>query len=73
MMAPLAVYLEVGPKRTFAGAVEWPGWCRSGRGEDEAREKLSGVVVQPAAVRGHRARPSRRPRPARAPLPGLVP
>ena len=32
----LAVYLEIGPKRTFAGAVEWPGWCRSGRGEDEA-------------------------------------
>jgi hypothetical protein len=25
------VYLEMGKKRTFAGAVGWPGWCRSGR------------------------------------------
>lgn len=36
MSQPLAVYLELGRKRTFAGAVEWPGWCRSGRGETEA-------------------------------------
>lgn len=27
------VYLEVGKKRTFAGAIDWPGWCRSGRDE----------------------------------------
>lgn len=25
------VYVEAGVKRTFAGALEWPGWCRSGR------------------------------------------
>ena len=37
---PLAVYLEIGPKRTFAGAIEWPGWCRSGRGEEEALAAL---------------------------------
>ena len=36
----LAVYLEVGPKRTFAGAIEWPGWCRIGRGEEEALDAL---------------------------------
>jgi hypothetical protein len=30
------VYVEVGTKRVFAGAVEWPGWCRSGRTEDDA-------------------------------------
>ena len=24
----------------FAGALEWPGWCRSGRGEDGALEAL---------------------------------
>ena len=24
------VYLECGTKRTFAGAVDWPGWCRQG-------------------------------------------
>ncbi len=34
------VYLESAPKRTFAGAVDWPGWCRSGRGEDEALAAL---------------------------------
>ncbi len=27
------VYLEFGTKRAFAGAVDWPGWCRSGRDE----------------------------------------
>ncbi len=37
---PVAVYLEIGQKRTFAGAIEWPGWCRSGRGEDEALAAL---------------------------------
>ena len=40
MTEPLAVYLEVTPKRTFAGAVEWPGWCRSGKTVDEALEAL---------------------------------
>jgi len=30
------VYLEVGAKRVFAGALEWPGWCRGDRDEDAA-------------------------------------
>jgi hypothetical protein len=30
------VHLEVGKKRVFAAAVEWPGWCRGGRTEDDA-------------------------------------
>jgi nitroreductase len=34
------VYVEVTPKRTFAGAVEWPGWCRSGKTVDDALEAL---------------------------------
>ncbi len=34
------VYLEVGKKRTFAGAVDWPGWCRSGRDEASALQAL---------------------------------
>lgn len=34
------VYLEIGKKRTFAGAIEWPGWCRSGRDEDAALQAL---------------------------------
>ncbi|HLO33232.1 MAG TPA: hypothetical protein VK249_29055 [Anaerolineales bacterium] len=34
------VYLEIGAKRTFAGALDWPGWCRSGRDEDSALQAL---------------------------------
>src|SRR5689334_1648425 len=34
------VYLEIGKKRTFAGAIDWPGWCRSGRDEDMALQAL---------------------------------
>lgn len=32
--------LEVGTKRVFASALEWPGWCRSARGEDAALAAL---------------------------------
>jgi hypothetical protein len=34
------VYLEIGKKRTFAGAIDWPGWCRSGRDEESALQAL---------------------------------
>ncbi len=30
------VYLEVGSRRTFAAALDWPGWCRMGRDEAAA-------------------------------------
>jgi hypothetical protein len=30
------VFVEAGRKRTFAGASDWPGWCRSGRDQQEA-------------------------------------
>src|SRR5829696_4263154 len=36
----IAVYLEVGPQRTFAGALDWPGWARSGRDEEAALRAL---------------------------------
>ena len=35
-----AVYLEIGKKKVFAGAVEWPGWCRPGRDEASAMQAL---------------------------------
>jgi len=35
------VYLELGNKRTFAGAIDWPGWCRSGRDEGAALQALA--------------------------------
>lgn len=38
---PIAVYLEVGQKKVFAGALDWPGWCRSGRDEKAALAALA--------------------------------
>ena len=40
MTGPIDVYLEIGKKRTFAGAIDWPGWCRSGRDEESALQAL---------------------------------
>jgi hypothetical protein len=42
------VYLEKGQKRTFAGALDWPGWCRAGRDEESALQALfdSGLHYQ---------------------------
>jgi hypothetical protein len=34
------VVIETGSKRMFASAIDWPGWCRSARTEDEALEAL---------------------------------
>lgn len=34
------VYLESGQKRVFAAAVDWPGWCRSGKDEGSALQAL---------------------------------
>ena len=39
-MKKIKVYLEIGQKKTFAGAVDWPGWCRSGRDEESALQSL---------------------------------
>jgi hypothetical protein len=44
------VYLEVGAKRTFAGALDWPGWCRSGRDEERALEALLAAAPRYAAA-----------------------
>ena len=38
--AQTEVYLEVGQKKIFAGALDWPGWCRSGRDEEAALAAL---------------------------------
>ncbi|HEX2089188.1 MAG TPA: DinB family protein [Actinomycetota bacterium] len=44
------IYLEVGTRRVFAGALTWPGWCRSGRTEDAAIETLHDYARRYAAV-----------------------
>jgi hypothetical protein len=36
----IEVYVEKGQKRTFAGAIEWPGWCRSAQDEAGALQAL---------------------------------
>ena len=46
----MRVYLEVGAKRVFACAEDWPGWCRSGRTEEAAIEALLSYADRYAAV-----------------------
>ena len=31
---------EIGSKRTFASAIDWPGWCRAGKGQELALQAL---------------------------------
>src|SRR5256885_1623306 len=55
------VYLEVGEKRVFAGAVDWPGWNRSGKTEEAALETLAEYGPRYAdAVRAGGLRPPAR-------------
>jgi hypothetical protein len=49
---PTEVLLEVVPKRTFVSAVDWPGWCRSGRTPDEALQVLADYAPRYAAIAG---------------------
>ena len=44
------VYLEIGRKRTFAGVIEWPGWCRMGRDETSALQALFEVGPRYARI-----------------------
>ncbi len=39
-MTPIQIFLETGRRKTFAGAVAWPGWCRSGRDEVAAVQAM---------------------------------
>jgi len=41
---------ELSPKKSFVWAVEWPGWCRSGRTVEVARELLVAVGPRYATV-----------------------
>jgi hypothetical protein len=36
----IELFVETGKKKTFAGAVDWPGWSRSGWDEDAALQAL---------------------------------
>jgi hypothetical protein len=39
-MPTTPIYLEVADKRTFACSLQWPGWTRAGKTEDDAMEAL---------------------------------
>jgi hypothetical protein len=46
----IQIYLETTPKRTFANAVDWYGWSRSGRDEAAAMEALTVSVQRYARI-----------------------
>jgi hypothetical protein len=39
-MTRIKVYLEIGKKKVFASGLDWPGWSRAGRNEDQALQAL---------------------------------
>lgn len=49
-MGGISVYLEAGSKKVFACAVDWPGWARPGRTEEEALETLATYATRYEAV-----------------------
>ena len=49
-MATTKVYVEQGPRRVFAVAEDWPGWCRSATDEVSALERLDEYRDRYAAV-----------------------
>ena len=50
MATRIDVYLECGTKRTFAGALEWPGWCRHGADDTEALAALLAYAPRYASI-----------------------
>ncbi len=47
---PTEIYLEVGSKKVFACAVDWPGWSRSGKTDEAAIEALAEYAERYAPV-----------------------
>ncbi len=39
-MDSVSVFIEEGRKKTFAGAIDWPGWCRSAKDGKSALQAL---------------------------------
>jgi len=49
-MKRVEVAIEAGDKKTFATAIDWPGWSRSGKTEHDALEALLVAAPRYAAV-----------------------
>jgi hypothetical protein len=56
----LRVVLEVAPRKSFASALDWPGWSRGAKTPDEALETLLAYATRYAAV-ARRAKVTFRP------------
>ncbi len=56
----LSVVLEVAPRRAFASALDWPGWSRGAKTDDEAVAALLAYAPRYAVV-ARRAEPAFRP------------
>ncbi len=56
----IPVYLEVGSKRVFASALDWPGWTRAGKTEADALAVLEAYAARysPVAKKAGLALPS---------------
>jgi hypothetical protein len=50
MAAKTRIFLEIGTKRAFASAADWPGWCRSSKTEQLALENLAAYAPRYARV-----------------------
>jgi hypothetical protein len=50
MATAIPIYLERGDKKVFACSVEFPGWCRSGKTDEEALEALAASAPRYAEV-----------------------
>jgi hypothetical protein len=50
MAKPIAVYVESGHKKVFACSIDFPGWCRSGRDEQQALAALADYAPRYAEV-----------------------
>ncbi len=50
MPPAVPVYLEAGPTRVFACSVDWPGWCRRAKTDEEALDALATYAPRYAVV-----------------------
>ncbi|HEV3495543.1 MAG TPA: hypothetical protein VHA34_04235, partial [Actinomycetes bacterium] len=50
MAKAIPLYIEAGDKKVFACSIDFPGWCRSGKTEEEALEALAAYAPRYAEV-----------------------